>query len=404
MHNLYFHLAHNFICRKNSKKLSFTSIVAILGIAFGVSAFLVVITVLNSFQNEMKHIISSVNPNLVVFSPSGITEVDNFQHQLNDMLGTSIEKQSKFIYSESILSFKQQTSAVYIRAIDGENSVSATQLANRITPKGAFQTINEPSKDTSINMIFGNELAENLGVKVGDFVTLMNFSNPKAGVQYIKLRVSGLIHIGISQYDKQYGLINFEDGRRLFGGAQNWASGVEIALKNPDEALKISEKLNEELSYTAMPWQNIDKGLFEQVERDGTSIKLIVLIISFVAGFNIIITLSLTVIDRAKQIALLRSLGAGRGRVISIFVFSGVFLGFVGSLLGVFIGFVLLKFFSGLSIGSFQEFYHLERIPVQMDLNLILIAFFTALLLSFLGALYPAWRATKVSPLLGLKQ
>lgn len=401
--NLYFKLAHNFICKKNSKKLSFTSIVAILGVAFGVSAFLVVITVLNSFQNEMKHLISSVNPNLLVYSSNGILTEDKIEKKLEKLIGSSLKQQSQFIYSESILVHKQQTSAVFIRAIHGDNSPSATQLSSFVYPQNAIQSINKKSVNGVPNIILGKELADNLGVQFGDLITLMNFSDSTLNVKYIKIKVSGIIHIGLSQYDKQYALMNFEDGQNLFG-SKNWVSGIEVNLTNPDDALEISERVNNELPYTAVPWQNIDKDIFNQIERDGTSIKFIVLIISFVAGFNIIITLSLTVIDRSKQIALLRSLGARKNNVIAIFVLSGFILGFIGSSLGVVIGYILLKIFSGLSIGDFQDFYYLEKIPVHMDFNLIAIAFSTSLLLSFFGALYPAWKATKVSPLLGLKQ
>jgi lipoprotein-releasing system permease protein len=377
--------------------------VAIIGVTFGVSAFLVVITVLNSFQNEMKQIISSITPNLTIFSQTGIQHPEQFEHELSVKFGADLVKQSKFIFQESILSFKQQTSAVDIRAIDGKNSPSAEQLSLLISPKNAFSTINTSTLKDSIPIILGKELAENLGVKVGDFVTLMNFAGADLEVKYLKLYVSGIIHVGISQYDKQYALMNFYDAQKLFG-TKDWASGIEIKLKNPDKALAIAEKLNEELPYTAVPWQSIDKDLFNQIERDGTFIKLIVLIISLVAGFNIIVTLSLTVIDRSKQIALLRSLGARKSHVIGIFVFAGTILGCIGSLCGIFIGYSLLKIFAGLNIGDFQNFYYLEKIPVQMDFQLIVIAFSTAVLLSFVGALFPAWKATQVSPLLGLKQ
>lgn len=376
---------------------------AIIGIAFGVCAFLVVITVLNSFQNEMKHIISSVNPNIIIFSQNGLNDYENFGEALKSKIGPALKKQSPFIYSESILSFHQQTSAVYIRAIDGEKSASLEQLSPLVTPKNSIHSIYKGASSSTYPIILGKELAENLGAKVGDEVTLIHFQDSHAGVKYIKLLIVGVIHVGISQYDKQYGLMNFSDGQKLFG-APNWASGMEIGLKNPDEALKISDELSKTLPFNIIPWQEIDKDLFNQIERDGTSIKLIVLIISFVAGFNIIITLSLTVIDRSKQISLLRSLGARKGHIISVFVIAGTILGLIGSALGVLIGFVLLKIFAGLNIGDFQNFYYLEKIPVQIDFNLIIIAFSTALLLSFVGALYPAWRATQVSPLLGLKQ
>ncbi len=418
--NLITRLAFNFICKKNSKKLSFTSLVSILGITFGVAAFLVVITVLNSFQAEIKNIISMVNPNLIVFSQYGIQDVKTTEKELKKLIKVPIEGMSPFIYQESVMGLGRQTSSVYIKAMKGTESASIKELNKFIYPKNALDSINiasklidnfrntlDPGSNPSLlpHVILGKELAEELDAKVGSTVTLMTFGAGKSalGVRYNKLYVTGIAATGLSEYDRKNVFMNFQDGVNLFGN-EGWASGVEIKLKDPALALQVSKDLHGKTPYNVVAWQEIDTGLFEQIERDGTSIKLIVLIISFVAGFNIIVALSLTVIDRSKQISLLRALGAKKTLIISTFVYSGLFLGILGSTLGVLSGLILLKVFSGISLGDFQKFYYLEKIPVQIDSQLIIFAFITSILLSFFGALYPAWKASKVSPMHGLKQ
>ena len=418
--NLLFRLALNFICKKNSKVLSFTSLVSIVGISFGVAAFLVVITVLNSFQSEIKNIISSVNPNLTIYSSSGINNPNEFQKELKKLINVPLNSMSNFIYQESIMGLGRQTSAVYIRAIEGTKSSSASNLNPYMHPKNALQTLDVSSKliDQKRNtldegnkpeflphVILGKELAESLDAKIGNIVTLMTFGSERntLGVRYNKLYVTGIIDTGLSEIDKKQVFMNFDDGIKLFGSL-NWASGIEISMKNPDQALLVSKKLNLEIPYNVISWQPLHTGLFEQIERDGTAIQLIVLIISFVAGFNIIVTLSLTVMDRAKQIALLRALGAKKSLVISTFVYSGIVLGIFGSTLGVICGLIILKIFSGIYLGDFQKFYYLEKIPVHIDFQLIIFAFFTSIFLSFIGALYPAWKASRVSPMHGLNQ
>ena len=418
--NLIFRLALNFICKKNSKILSFTSLVSIIGISFGVAAFLVVITVLNSFQSEIKNIISSVNPNLTVYSSSGIIDPVNYEKELKKLINVPLNSMSRFIYQESIMSLGRQTSAVYIRAIEGTKSSSASNLNKYILPKDALNTLDISSNLIDIkrntldegkapenlpHVILGKELAENLDAKLGNIVTLMTFGSESnsIGVRYNKLFVTGIIDTGLSEVDKKQVFMNFDDGIKLFG-KEIWASGIEISIKNPDEALMVSKKLNLEIPYNVISWQQLHKGLFEQIERDGTAIQLIVLIISFVAGFNIIVTLSLTVMDRAKQIALLRAIGAKKSLVISTFVYSGIILGIFGSSLGIICGLIILNIFSGVYLGDFQKFYYFEKIPVHIDLQLIIFAFFTSIFLSFIGALYPAWKASKVSPMHGLNQ
>ena len=418
--NLLVRLSLNFLCKKNSKKLSFTSLVSIVGICFGLSAFLVVITVLNSFQNELKNIISSVNPNVTIYSPAGVTNPSKLIKELEEFIPAKVEKMSSFVYHESILSSGKETATVYIRAIEGTNSASSVHLNKYLYPKNALNTLNisSPLIDKERNtlsegnlseqlphVILGKGLADSLEVKIGSVVTLMSFTSEykKVGIRYNKLFVTGIMNSGLSEFDKKQVLMNYQDGVRLFG-VDNWASGIEINLKNPDEAIIVANKLNIDLPYNVVAWQEIHAGLFEQIKRDGTAIKLIVLIISFVAGFNIVVTLGLTVMNRAKQIAILRALGAKKSLVISSFVMSGVILGLLGSTLGVVTGLGILKIFSGLSLGDFQKFYNIERIPVHIDVTLIVFAFFTSLILSFVGALYPAWKASKVSPMLGISQ
>ena len=157
------------------------------------------------------------------------------------------------------------------------------------------------------------------------------------------------------------------------------------------------------MPFTIQAWQEIDRSLFQQIERDGLAIKLIVLIIALVASFNIIVTLSLSVLDRSKQISILRCTGATRGFIVRIFVAQGVTLGILGSIVGICLGLIVLRIFSGVDIGDLKAFYFLEKIPVEYDVPLVFFAIAVALGLSFLSALYPAYRATRVSPLQGLR-
>lgn len=418
--SLFIRLGLHFICKKNSRKLSFTSWISILGVGFGVAAFLVIVTILNSFEIEMKHLIASINPNLVVFSPSGIPDAPDYAEKLKTLIGSPLEKSSPFVYQESTMGFSRATSSAYIRAIPGSKSASADQLAKFISPQGALATLDQQSsliddnrrtddKTTHPNqlphVILGKDLATSLGVTTGQVVQLMTFSNEgqQLSVRYNKLFVSGLIDLGIAQYNKQYALMNFEDGVKLFG-APSWASGIEIKLKDPAQALHVAQEIKDKIEYHTVAWQQIDSRLFYQIERDSMSIKLIVLIISLVAGFNIVITLILTITNRTKEIALLRSLGARKQFITFVFVLAGTFLGLIGSVFGCVVGMLLLVLFSGLSIGDFQKFYYLEKIPVHYEPVLFFAGLLTALLLSFLGSLYPAWRASRIDPVVGMRE
>jgi lipoprotein-releasing system permease protein len=413
---LFIRLAWTFLCKKNSRSLSFTAWVSFLGVSLGVCGFLVVTTVLKSFEMQLKQTIYAANPNVIVFSPGGIPNASSLINSLLKISPYPLKHLSRFIYQEVILTHKGIASAAYVRAIEGTHSASASELIPLLSPLTALQELNTPSSVISIRkvktqdpslfpkIILGKDLAQSLGVTVGDTVQMITFSTGASAqdIDYNPVYVSGIIHLGISQYDERYALMNYHDGTQLFT-AKGWATGIEIALHNPEESSALAHALDKKLPYNTKAWQDIDQNLFEQIARDSTAIKLIVFIISFVAGFNIVITLYLTVLDRSKNIALLRSIGASQRLILSVVVISGACIGFLGGILGLGLGGLMLYAFAHVPLGDLQSFYFLEKIPVHYDFVLFGFAFLTAIVLSFIGALYPAWKASRISPLHGLK-
>ena len=414
--NLAFKVASQFVRRKNSRFPSFTAVVSVLGVAIGVASFLVVVTVFNSFQHQLRQILLAANPNLVVYKfPRGIPQANQMAQKVAALINKPVEKISLFEYNEVILSKGDRTAAVVMRALEGENSASAPDLSPAIAPH-KLQTLSLLNNNKAVltpgvsapkgvfpAIILGKILAVNLGAQVGDHVSLVSggFGSGN-GNRFQEFVVVGTMELGLEQYDKRLALITFPDGVALFG-EPGWAKGLEVRFKDPADALAVSKQLNGKIPYTVRAWQEIDRDLFSQIERDGEAIKLIVLIITLVAGFNIIVTLSLSVIDRAKQIATLRSFGATRFFIVKVFVIMGAIIGVCGATLGLLIGTAILRLFAGFELGELQAFYFLERIPVEYDIKLMLSAFAVALVLSFVSALYPALKATRVSPLLGLK-
>lgn len=447
--NLAFRVALSFVRRKNSRMPSFTALVSLLGVSFGVAAFLVVVTVFNSFEHQLRQILLAANPHLVVYKfPRGIPDARAQAQDFVKKIRAPVDAYSLFDYNEVILSRGDRTAAVVMRALEGTASASAADLAPFIEPAqrdtlaaldNARSVLPASSRDENAkthggggkddqgqkgqaegsardggrsthagvagipNVILGKELALRLSAKPGDTVTLVSSSFGNQGQnRYQEFKVVGTLRVGLGQYDRTLALINFKDGQALFG-EPGWAKGVELRFKDPADALAASKALAPQIPYTVRAWQEIDRGLFEQIERDGAAIKMIVLIITLVAGFNIVVTLSLSVVDRAKQIALLRSVGASRFFIVQVFVAMGTLVGFAGAFLGLLIGIAILRLFAGFELGELQAFYFLERIPVEYDVRLMLSAFAVALALSFFSALYPALKATRVSPLHGLK-
>lgn len=418
--------------RRNSCLPSFSAVVSVAGVALGVAAFLVVVTVFNSFQNELKNILLAANPNVVVYSiPRGIPDAREVAAKIRQGHSDLVERVSLFQYSEALLSFGTQTATAVIRGIEGAEASSAPALQRFIAPPSGLDALGlpgliiaderpgldfEPSGKPDLlaqsqnqkgfpSIVIGKGLMLRLNAELGDVVTLITSSNDHnnpSGSRYQEFKIAGVMSVGLAQYDDRIAFLNFVDGVSLFG-VHGWATGLEISMKEPNQALVLARRLRKTVPYTIQAWQEIDRSLFEQIDRDGLAIKLIVLIIALVASFNIVVTLSLSVLDRAKQISILRCTGATRGFIVRIFVAQGVTLGLLGSIVGVGLGLVVLRIFSGVDIGDLKAFYFLEKIPVEYDLPLVIAAIAVALGLSFFSALYPAYRATRVSPLHGLR-
>lgn len=429
---LSFRIASQFMRRKNSRLPSFSAVVSVAGVALGVAAFLVVVTVFNSFEKELKSILLAANPNVVVYAiPRGIPDARDVVADIRSRHADLVDRVSLFQYSEALLSHDTHTATVVVRGIEGKEASTAPDLQRFMDPKSALDALGkpglplagerpgpdaehaqrsdplaqsvEPSEHPSI--VLGKGLLLRLNANVGDTVTLITSSHPsdgESGSRYQEFRVAGVLNVGLAQYDDRIAFLNFQDGVNLFG-VQGWATGLEIRVKEANQAVALAQRLRRAMPFTIQAWQEIDRSLFDQIDRDGLAIKLIVLIIALVASFNIIVTLSLSVLDRAKQISVLRCTGATRGFIVRIFVAQGVTLGLLGSIVGVGLGLVVLRVFSGLDIGDLKAFYFLEKIPVEYDLPLVFVAIAVALGLSFLSALYPAYRATRVSPLQGLR-
>ena len=408
-------IALSFLRKPGSRMPSFTALVSVVGVAVGVAAFIVVVTVFNSFETQLKQTLLGANPNLVVHNfPKGIPDVQALKAELAALMGPEVKSMSLFEYNEVLLNKDTNTATVIVKAIEGTQAASSVDLKKYIDPPESLALLDNAvsllasgvqSHDGSAlpPVILGKGLALRLGAKPGDTVHLSSGTFGYAGKNvYQSFKVVGYLAIGLAQYDDKLAFIGFLDGVSLFGEPGH-AKGVEISLHDPNKAQSLAQALESKIPYQLRPWQDIDQSLFRQIERDGQAVRLIVLIITLVAAFNIIVTLTLSVVDRSKQIATLRSLGARRYHIIRVFVTTGCILGSLGAGLGLLISIAILQFFAGFELGELKAFYFVDRIPVTYDLTLMLAAFLAAIVLSFVSACYPAYKATLVSPLHGLK-
>lgn len=402
---LAFRIALKFLYRRNSCWPSFTAIASVIGVAVGVAAFLVITTVFNSTEAQLRQTLIAANPHLVIYSfPAGIPDARDYLARISSLLGDDMERGGVFEYTEGIFGRDIRTATAVVRAIEGRKSANAPELERVITPQGVLEIFESStnSNGTFMPVILGKGLALKLDAKVDDEVS---FTSARAdGTQFAtRLRVVGILALGLASYDDRLALMGFTHASSLWG-KPGFARGLEFRLQHPERAWTIAAKLQPTTSFLVQPWQKVHQGLFDQIERDGRSIKFIVGIITLVAAFNILTTLTMNVFDRSRQIAVLRSVGATRALVLKSFVAMGVILGGVGGLVGSLLGLLVLRAFEGFELGELKAVYFLERIPVEYDWVLVVQALGFAVILSFVSSLYPALRAVRTSPLHGIRR
>lgn len=418
--NVSFRYALSLIFKPQNKKISFPALLSVFGVCFGISAYIIVSVIFESFQEKIKSAIYKANPDIIVYSASGISNPDDVLKNFQKLLTEPIEAKSYFIYYEGIISYKGKISTAYIRSIEGSKSTHSEELKELIIPYDGLRTLDfrkitsqsrddfsSFSNENMPNIILGKLLAENIGAKQGDTIKLIYFKpkNKKgeSSTSFIKLNVSGVISFGISQYDKHYALMNFHDGKKLFSSKGN-VTGIELRFYNKYSALSQAKILEQNTPYSISSWEKIDYQLFQQIQRDKIAIKLIVLIIVLVGAFNITVSLGLNVLDRRREIAILKSLGAQNNVIIRGFIYYGIILGFVGYIIGIIVTVFVLYLLSGVNIENLRDLYFISKIPVKINFSVYFYSLLFTLALSIICSILPAWWASKVLPIEHLKR
>jgi lipoprotein-releasing system permease protein len=397
----FFKITKIFLLKGQTNRLNFATIISCLGMAIGIAALLIVVSVFESFQNELKRLVYRANPDLVLYSPYGIPNAPAVLEKLKSTLVSPVKDIRPFIYFETWAVHEDTTAVIYVKSLEKGFKEDFEKL---VTPSSALAQLG-PGE-----IILGSELARDLKVKSGQEVSLaylvpeeQESSSQKApAVQFKNFKVIGILSLGLSQYDSHFAFVNFKEAQSVLH--QKFLTGFEMDLVHKDDALKEAATLRKQFPYYVLPWQELDSQLFYQIQRDGMSIQFIVLIISLVASFNIAMTLGITSYDRSREIALLRALGARKKFILGVFLSYGLIVGVIGSLLGFLLAITGLELLTFLTLGELKSFYFLEHVPIHYDLTLFLGAFLISLILSSLSTLVPAFKAVRIYPSFWLKR
>ena len=392
--------------KRRNHFISFISLISMLGIALGVTALIVVLSVMNGFQTELRGRILAVVSHVQISGANG--DMADWEAVAKQSLSEPrVLAAAPYVQEQGMLSFGQSVRGAIVRGIlpDLEDKVADFRSHMK---EGSLDSL----APDSFNIVLGSELARALGVYVGDRLTLIapqGVVTPAGVVPRLKtFTVSGLFEVGMFEYDSVLALIRMEDAQRLYR-LEDRVSGVRLKLDDLFKAREVVRQLASRLNTAAYlsDWTKSHANFFRAVQIEKNMMFIILSLIVAVAAFNIVSTLVMAVTDKQADIAILRTLGASPGSIMGIFMVQGALIGFIGLALGVAGGVALalnvdvvvpfIERLLGTELMS-KEVYYISSLPSELQWGDVLTITGLSFVLSLAATLYPSWRASRVNP------
>ena len=386
--------------------ISFISGVSMLGIALGVAALIIVLSVMNGFQREVRDRMLSVVSHIEIYAQDGAALPDAAHTLLQARQNPQVVGAAPFIAAQALLARGEDMRGVLVRGIDPVLEPEVTELGNP-EQRAALQRL----QTGKFGVVLGSELARALGVRVGDPVTLIAPSGqltPAGVVPRLKqMEVLGTFDSGHFEYDSTLALVHWEDAARIF--RLEGPSGVRLKLRDLHQARAVAADLQTALGagVYVRDWSQQNRTWFAAVQVEKRMMFIILTLIVAVAAFNLVSTLVMTVTDKRADIAILRTLGASPASIMGIFVVQGAMVGVIGTLTGLLLGLgvalhidVIVPAIEHALGASFlpKDIYLISRMPSEPQSGDIVPIAIISLVLSFVATIYPSWRASQVNP------
>ena len=391
--------------------ISFISGVSMLGIALGVAALIIVLSVMNGFQKEVRDRMLAVVSHIELLAPGGegFSDVRTLMAQAQQ--NKEVLAAAPFVSQQALIARGEDMRGAMVRGIAPELETQVSDFTLQI-PAAVRATL----QADSFHVVLGGELAMSLGVRVGDPITLIAPGGQvtPAGVmpRLKQLQVSGIFDSGHYEYDASLALLHIDDAQRIF--RLEAPSGVRLKIKNSQQAREVADALTMQLGPDVIvrDWTRQNRTWFAAVQVEKRMMFIILTLIVAVAAFNLVTTLVMTVTDKRADIAILRTLGASPQSIMVIFVVQGATVGVLGTVSGLLLGLgvafnidVIVPAIEQLLGASFlpRDIYLISRMPSDPQAADIWPVALISLALAFMATLYPSWRASRVDPAQALR-
>jgi lipoprotein-releasing system permease protein len=379
------------ISRRKEGFISIISFISVMGVAVGVTALIVVLAVMSGFDNELREKIVGTNSHIVIEKDGGIADYDELVHRINGL--PHVVASSPFVNGQALVRQKEQVTGVILRGIDPERERRVTDI-ERYLESGTL-----PLKKDSV--LIGRELAWRLNLKLGDSISLISATGPKPKA----FKVEGIFNSGMFDYDMNLVFASIE-GAQDFYGVEGLAGGIGIKVDDVYRADRIKNEIQRSIGfgYWVKSWSDLNKNLFSALKLEKITMFIILALIVVVACFNIISTLIMMVMEKTRDIGILKSIGTTNSSIKKIFMLNGFFVGFLGTALGATGGFILcglLKRYEFIKLP--RDIYYIERLPIDLNIMDAITVIASAIVITLVSTVYPAWQAARMEPVEALR-
>ena len=399
---------------KAKRKQTFISIITVIsvaGVMVGVMALIVVLAVMSGFEKTLKEKIlgTQAHLHLLKATQEGLDQYQEVTKRVEETKG--VASAAPFIISQVMLSSESNVFGVVLKGIDPDRVGRVTELADNLR-SGRLEDLKGGKEGDPPGIILGVELAKHLSVSLNDSIQVISplgTVTPMGMMPKMKrFRVKGIFYSGMYEFDNTMAYVSLESAQKFFSMGDR-VTGIEIKTDDIYKVKEVGREIRRKMGFPfwTKDWMEMNRNLFSALRLEKIAMFIILVLIVLVAAFNIISTLIMVVMEKNKDIAILKSMGASSRSILKIFTIEGGVIGVVGTLLGTISG--LLIAFNLETVTAFVEslfgfkilssdVYYIDKLPSQVNpLDIILIVL-TAVLISLLATLYPSWRASKLDP------
>jgi len=395
------------LAKRREKFISVISLLAVAGVTISVATLIVVISVMSGFEKDLKEKILGTYAHLTVTHDGPVADYPQLMDQIKK--DKRVVAVTPYIYGQIMIRMKGKVYGAIVRGIDPQTEVETTELQENLI-LGNLDVLED-------GVVIGEELAHTFNLNLGDPISMIAPATgmPSMGTAppVLTFEVVGIFNSGMYEYDSRLVYVSLESAQLLFGLGKS-VHGVNVKIEDPIKARMVQKRLTEQIEppLSVKTWMDLNRNLFAALKTEKNVMFILLVMAIAVAAMNIVSTLIMMVLEKTKDIGILKALGAHFRIILNIFLLQGFIVGVLGTSLGLGLGLLVVKnlesiqdfvsYLTGFEVFP-SEIYYLDKIPSVVNLTDIATICLSAVLISIVASIYPAWRAASLNAVEALR-